>query len=99
MSRVNGYGDLRDLVPAPIPARWSAHDGQERYWRARTAINLWLMGFSHRAAWSVALSTDPAWVAYIRNRFTSLSVDRLYVLVLQRRLGAIRDAQTVCSPT
>jgi len=99
MSRVNGYGDLRDLVPAPIPARWSAHDGQERYWRARTAINLWLIGFSHRAAWSAALSTDPDWVAYMRDGFTSLSDDRLYVLVLQRRLATIRDAEAVSSPT
>ena len=99
MTPADGDGDPRCLAPAPIPSRWLVLDREERYWRARAAINLWLMGFSHRAAWSVALSTDPAWVAYIRNGFTSLSVDRLYVLVLQRRLAAIRDSQTVSSPT
>jgi hypothetical protein len=49
---------IAGLLPQPIPASFRLWDATERAQRGRYAMLLWLLGFTPRLAWLVALSRD-----------------------------------------
>jgi hypothetical protein len=78
---------IAELVPHPIPSTFRMLDADERGWRGRAAIRLWLLGFSVRSAWLFALSEDVGWCDYLSHQHFDLDGDRrLPGEVLRRRL-------------
>ena len=64
----------------------------ERAWRGRAAILLWLRGYRALNAWHFALSKDHDWSFYLRTVLPALVPDRdLAVGVVRRRMCAAAD--------
>lgn len=86
---INGWR-VAELVPKPIPGRFRLLDAEERGWRGRRAIRLWLLGFPVRTAWLHALSDD----AGRSGNLDLVSDQRLPGKVLRRRLMEMDYGET-----
>jgi hypothetical protein len=85
---------LRWLLPRPIPYRYALLEPEERDWRGRAALRLWLLGYSVRTAWLHALSEDPEWSHHLRYERVESVDDRLLPgEVLRRRLMDVVRAE------
>lgn len=83
--------NVHHLLPRPVPALLYTQSSEERAWRSRAALGLWLIGFSAERAWRLALSNDSAWSAYIREtNLVARSRTAVEHRVLARRLADLR---------
>ena len=84
------------FCPTLPPGAFRLLDPDERPWRARACIVLWLSGLPAATAWRMALSRDPAWSAYLRDSFASQFSDRelFWCSLRQRDREAGRPLQT-----
>ena len=68
----------RDVAERHLPAALvGAITPEERWWRGRTVLVLWIQGLSLRLAWTYAMDDDPDQCRFYRDMMATLDDRRL----------------------